>query len=983
MRLFNKLYGISLFTLLLTVASCTSETEEQLQKPAPEPSGGETRREVMLTLKNKLSIAQTKAGDEIATAAENKISALDIYVFGSATEDGTYTYQERFCYRENSADLPMGVTAFDLTAVGSDGKQTTALLSLQKGLFVKLYCIANQSELIDPVTSAAFNSFLPLQQSAPGQPGNTVIEGTPTEAAFKLFQSTPLTPASATDILQTPLPMAGAYDTPLDLTDFSVSARLQLGFRLTRSVARFDIVNDAKTSKFTIQSVSMSNGRKGVSFFPLKVVGTLPDAGTGDLITYPARPFDGTDANAGTTVSAFYSYPSPKEDGGYLILSGTYAVNQTENIAVTYKVPFKPAGDGNYIEVTHNHRYTVNITAADEYHLDFTLDVADWTDEGTIDEYKPGGETDKDGMTITINGKDGTYDPDTRTVTMTITNDAQFTIEGNSTSGYFTRMYYENDDADHQWLTMDPEADYKPTKTDVIQKTYTIKKNSEYKDTKFPVAFIRFTDKISAKETIVIVQPIANPVVLKKTISDGSTIDIDRGEIILYKSSVVPSPTVTFSVFSSGGSKLEFPDGDTPGTWLTITPGVEQDQSQADYTLAFNSSADDFPDPFPVGGKTINVINKGDESKKTTLTLKLKSDITVTSVIEGKAIFDNPNSVLYLYNTGSDKIKLTANTIGGSELVDVPGWVTVTKENENKNQTTYTFAPKGTGANAKFSIRSKADNTILKTYTVYSISPDITYSSLTTPSSYTTSTDIATSGNNSPVITFFPCSNSTTTFTITSPQGVKVSNPGTWATTSTEEALLLTGQQKTTVTLSRSQDDAYFSSIRGNLSFTMQDKYSGNTRTVTLKQYPDGIVYPGSNTPAKSIASAKNDIRWWVAPVNANNGKVMNFKTFESQKNSVCPSGWKVPSSANYRTLLGWEKPSDCLVPNETIAPAVLSKLYELYSKDSKPYYSSDSQLGEYRNGFIPYYYHASGQYCVYINGLGASELYIRCVKDK
>lgn len=515
MKLFNKLYGISLFTLLLTVASCTSETEEQLQKPAPEPSGGETRREVMLTLKNKLSIAQTKAGDEIATAAENKISALDIYVFGSATEDGTYTYQERFCYRENSADLPMGVTAFDLTAVGSDGKQTTALLSLQKGLFVKLYCIANQSELIDPATSAAFNSFLPLQQSAPGQPGNTVIEGTPTEAAFKLFQSTPLNPASATDILQTPLPMAGAYDTPLDLTDFSVSARLQLGFRLTRSVARFDIVNDAKTSKFTIQSVSMSNGRKGVSFFPLKVTGTLPDAGADDLITYPARPFDGTDANAGTTVSAFYSYPSPKEDGGYLILSGTYAVNQTENIAVTYKVPFKPAGDGNYIEVTHNHRYTVNITAADEYHLDFRLDVADWTDEGTIDDYKPGGNEGETGMEVKVDMTAGaTYDPDTRTVTLPIAEGSEFKVTSTSSSDFTTNMYYEGGDTQHCWLTMDPAPDF-GTKAPLLKSddattsgiTFTIKKNPDYKGTYYPIAFIRFTDNMSTKETILIVQP--------------------------------------------------------------------------------------------------------------------------------------------------------------------------------------------------------------------------------------------------------------------------------------------------------------------------------------------------------------------------------------------------------------------------------------------------------------------------------------------
>ena len=140
MRTFNKLYGIPLLSLLLSVAACTSETEEPGGKPTPDPSGGTTRREVLLTLKNKLSVPLTKAGDAIATAAENKISSLDIYVFGSKTEDGVYTYQERFCYREKSGEIPVGddVTALDLNAKDADGKETTALISLKKGLFVKL-----------------------------------------------------------------------------------------------------------------------------------------------------------------------------------------------------------------------------------------------------------------------------------------------------------------------------------------------------------------------------------------------------------------------------------------------------------------------------------------------------------------------------------------------------------------------------------------------------------------------------------------------------------------------------------------------------------------------------------------------------------------------------------------------------------------------------------------------------------------------------
>ena len=103
----------------------------------------------------------------------------------------THLYQERFSYRESSAEMPSGndVTPLDLTAVGSDGKQTNALLSLKKGLFVKIYCIANQSKLIDPATDTVFNGFIPLVQSNPGQPGNTVTEGTPTESDFLLFKS--------------------------------------------------------------------------------------------------------------------------------------------------------------------------------------------------------------------------------------------------------------------------------------------------------------------------------------------------------------------------------------------------------------------------------------------------------------------------------------------------------------------------------------------------------------------------------------------------------------------------------------------------------------------------------------------------------------------------------------------------------------------------------------------------------------------------
>ncbi|MCD8136022.1 MAG: hypothetical protein LUH01_08755, partial [Parabacteroides gordonii] len=259
----------------------------------------------------------------------------------------------------------------------------------------------------------------------------------------------------------------------------------------------------------------MAKGRKGVSYFPLKVTGTLPPADDGDLITYPARKFEGDKANKGIVTGAFYSYPSPVEDGGYLILSGTYATNKSEDIPVSYKVPFKPVDDGNYIEVSQNHRYTVNITTADEYHLDFRLDVADWTDEGTIDDYKPGGNEDETGMEVKVDMPSGaTYDPDTRTVTLPIAEGSEFKVTSTSSSDFTTNMYYEGGDTQHCWLTMDPAPDF-GTKAPLLKSddattsgiTFTIKKNPDYKDTHYPIAFIRFTDNMSTKETILIVQP--------------------------------------------------------------------------------------------------------------------------------------------------------------------------------------------------------------------------------------------------------------------------------------------------------------------------------------------------------------------------------------------------------------------------------------------------------------------------------------------
>ena len=403
MKLVLKLFLLST-AILLTGVACTSENHEGLPGNPSSPSDGDdpTRREVVVTLRNQLSLTKgTKAG-EIATVEENKIASLDVYAFGSDTEDGTYTLQEHFAYRENPDDLPATATSIDLEQPG-DGKEASISLKLPKGLFVKLYAVANQPELVEPTgligTGTTVGAgkvmldgdFKKLILTNPGQAGTTVqTAGVPNETQFLTFHSTLLDAATPADVLESPLPMSGAYTIPLDLTNFESFSRLQAGFKLTRTVARFDVVNNATDSRFTITGISMGNARRGTTFFPAKPFGTAP----ADLIALPVRTFTGlVNANTGTTASAFYSYPSPQADNGYIILNGTYRMNETDpEKTVSYQIPFKQEvnGTGSHIEVNPNHRYTITISKADDYHIDFDLTVADWSDAGDeLDGFEP------------------------------------------------------------------------------------------------------------------------------------------------------------------------------------------------------------------------------------------------------------------------------------------------------------------------------------------------------------------------------------------------------------------------------------------------------------------------------------------------------------------------------------------------------------------------------------------------------------------
>lgn len=590
MNIKQKLFILAVSFLLV---NCTGENV--IETPTPDGSGTDddiARREVQLTLKNKLSLAsaKTKAGDTpIATAEENYFQSLDVYVFGSDTEDGTYTFQELYYYRDDASTATGDgdwAHSFNITPVAGKDNLNNGLLRLKKGLYIKLYCVANRTKLYqttDDGAVIAYENFAPLKQSAPGQPGNKVTAGVPSEEDFLKLHSQVITPtgASEDDILQTPLPMTGSYVTPLDLTDFSVSTRTQLNFKLSRMVARFDVTNNAEASKFTIETISMGKGQPGVWFFPIKTLIDVSD----ELITYPKREMlaDKQTEVAPTTTGAFYSWPSPKADEGFLILTGKYAVNKTEQKEVTYQIPFQQIqnGVGSYIEVAYNHRYTIAITKADDYHLDFTLNVQDWDDGGSIDDYEPENNFDKD-MKIVLTADATTtnaYVQENGTISIAPEDGSKLAFKIGSNTELTEKLIYKTGSA--EWLIADPTTRSVTKATAPLEKLYTYKVD----ETKLsgqgkilPVT-IRLTNPASGEHKDIVVKPQAGPEI-SWTAAAGNynTFDAESltatlynatGQTILLKAT---ADTKVEGQTTTTGSSAAIADAPA---WLSIDPAMK------------------------------------------------------------------------------------------------------------------------------------------------------------------------------------------------------------------------------------------------------------------------------------------------------------------------------------------------------------------------------------------------------------------------
>ena len=351
----------------------------------------------------------TKATKAIATAKENQIDDLQIYLFAAASEGGPYYYLET--WQDGTAFDPedkdgagKAKTNFKKTESGTGWKASLYPNELPGVPYIKLFCVANKNvagvlasdgATVSQTTDEHFYqedgaakilaTLTPVTTADKGDGTYDVTAGT-TETDF-IASFTKALGTAANGVISTPLLMTGQGKTKIS---GNVS---KVDIDLTRVAARFDIDNTTSKSNLTIKKVTLAQGRKTAPLWnaPLTKV-EKADLGTSGLIAqkYEVVDFEKLEgANQGVTESSIYVYPTLATDESFLILEGTYKspVNSSQ-VEVTYHVPITrtpEGGDkGEYIAINANNRYCLRITDVTLSNVYGTFDVVDWTSAGGI-----------------------------------------------------------------------------------------------------------------------------------------------------------------------------------------------------------------------------------------------------------------------------------------------------------------------------------------------------------------------------------------------------------------------------------------------------------------------------------------------------------------------------------------------------------------------------------------------------------------------
>ncbi len=412
---------------------------------------------------NGEGVDYTKA---IASESENKIENLDVYIFASDAQTGTYRYLDKW---ENAATNDKVQKKFLLQASGSEWNASIFPTEVAGYPYLKLFLVANREDDIYQEDGATALTLIPFTTAGD-------FDAATDEAAFLQSYTKALT---ADKVLHPSLLMTGNGTTKMLGTVSNVKIELK------RVVARFDIDNTARTSNLTIQSIALKQGRKTGTLWSSGTLTPIVDADLGTsplLMEYKEVDYTAlANANTGVTESAIYTYPTLATDKASLIIKGTYhdPVTNSDKPA-SYTVPLQKTdgatGATADIAILRNNRYKLRIIDVTSTTMATAFEIDDWTSSGGII-VKP--EPPVSPITFSATGADVAeaeddkirVDVDGGTFTLTVShiNNKPVTIE---TTPEYEPTY---GDGDNNWITIAEPVTRATTKT---KKTITIAANS-------------------------------------------------------------------------------------------------------------------------------------------------------------------------------------------------------------------------------------------------------------------------------------------------------------------------------------------------------------------------------------------------------------------------------------------------------------------------------------------------------------------------
>ena len=412
---------------------------------------------------NGEGVDYTKA---IASESENKIENLDVYIFASDAQAGTYRYLDKW---ESAAANDKVLNKFLLQASGSEWNASIFPTEIAGYPYLKLFLVANREDDLYQEDGAATQTLTPFTTADD-------FAAATDEVTFLQSYTKALT---ADKVLHPSLLMTGNGTTKM------LGTVSNLKIELKRVVARFDIDNTARTSNLTIQSIALKQGRKTGTLWSSGTLTPIVDADLGTsplLMEYKEVDYTAlANANTGVTESAIYTYPTLATDKASLIIKGTYhdPVTNSDKPA-SYTVPLQKTdgatGATADIAILRNNRYKLRIIDVTSTTMATAFEIDDWTSSGGII-VKP--EPPVSPITFSATGADVAeaeddkirVDVDGGTFTLTVShiNNKPVTIE---TTPEYEPTY---GDGDNNWITIAEPVTRATTKT---KKTITIAANS-------------------------------------------------------------------------------------------------------------------------------------------------------------------------------------------------------------------------------------------------------------------------------------------------------------------------------------------------------------------------------------------------------------------------------------------------------------------------------------------------------------------------